>query len=53
MTEGGVGTWKKKEGESFEAGDVLVEIVSSEIPMDRDFKPRLFCEYHAIIGCIA
>ena len=28
MTEGGIASWKKKEGESFEAGDVLLEIVS-------------------------
>ena len=27
MTEGGIASWKKKEGESFEAGDVLLEIV--------------------------
>lgn len=29
MTEGGVASWKKKEGESFAAGDVLLEIVRS------------------------
>lgn len=29
MTEGGIASWKKKEGESFAAGDVLLEIVSS------------------------
>jgi pyruvate dehydrogenase E2 component (dihydrolipoamide acetyltransferase) len=27
MTEGGIANWKKKEGESFAAGDVLLEIV--------------------------
>jgi pyruvate dehydrogenase E2 component (dihydrolipoamide acetyltransferase) len=27
MTEGGITSWKKKEGESFTAGDVLLEIV--------------------------
>lgn len=27
MTEGGIGSWKKKEGESYSAGDVLLEIV--------------------------
>ena len=27
MTEGGIATWKKKEGDSFSPGDVLVEIV--------------------------
>jgi hypothetical protein len=28
MTEGGIASWKKKEGETFTAGDVLLEIVS-------------------------
>ena len=28
MTEGGIAQWKKKEGESYAAGDVLLEIVS-------------------------
>jgi pyruvate/2-oxoglutarate dehydrogenase complex dihydrolipoamide acyltransferase (E2) component len=28
MTEGGIASWKKKEGEAFSAGDVLLEIVS-------------------------
>jgi pyruvate dehydrogenase E2 component (dihydrolipoamide acetyltransferase) len=28
MTEGGIASWKKKEGESFAPGDVLLEIVS-------------------------
>ena len=27
MTEGGIAAWKKKEGDSFAAGDVLLEIV--------------------------
>jgi Biotin-requiring enzyme len=27
MTEGGIAGWKKKEGEHFSAGDVLLEIV--------------------------
>lgn len=27
MTEGGIASWKKKEGETFAPGDVLVEIV--------------------------
>jgi len=27
MTEGGIASWKKQEGESFTAGDVLLEIV--------------------------
>lgn len=31
MTEGGIATWKKKEGESFAPGDVLVEIVRDPI----------------------
>jgi len=29
MTEGGITSWKKKEGEAFEAGDVLLEVVRS------------------------
>ena len=32
MTEGGIASWKKKEGESFMAGDVLLEIVRAHIP---------------------
>ncbi len=28
MTEGGIAQWKKQEGESFSAGDVLLEVVS-------------------------
>ena len=27
MTEGGIASWKKKEGEKYAAGDVLLEIV--------------------------
>ena len=27
MNEGGISSWKKKEGESFSAGDVLLEVV--------------------------
>lgn len=27
MTEGGIAQWKKKEGEAFSTGDVLLEIV--------------------------
>jgi pyruvate/2-oxoglutarate dehydrogenase complex dihydrolipoamide acyltransferase (E2) component len=27
MTEGGIASWKKKEGESYASGDVLLEIV--------------------------
>ena len=27
MTEGGITSWKKEEGESFVAGDVLLEVV--------------------------
>lgn len=32
MTEGGIATWKKREGETFTAGDVLLEIVSVPVP---------------------
>lgn len=28
MTEGGIASWKKSEGESFAAGDVLLEVAS-------------------------
>jgi pyruvate/2-oxoglutarate dehydrogenase complex dihydrolipoamide acyltransferase (E2) component len=28
MTEGGIAAWKKNEGESFAAGDVILEVVS-------------------------
>lgn len=31
MTEGGIASWKKAEGESFAPGDVLVEIVSCSV----------------------
>ena len=31
MTEGGITGWKKAEGESFAAGDVLLEVVSGVI----------------------
>jgi pyruvate dehydrogenase E2 component (dihydrolipoamide acetyltransferase) len=30
MTEGGISSWKKKEGEAFSAGDVLLEIVRAD-----------------------
>lgn len=31
MTEGGIASWKKKAGETFSAGDVLLEIVSNTL----------------------
>jgi hypothetical protein len=31
MTEGGIASWKKKEGETFSTGDVLLEIVSCQV----------------------
>ncbi len=31
MTEGGIASWKKQEGESFQAGDVLLEIVRPHV----------------------
>ena len=31
MTEGGIANWKKKEGESFSGGDILLEIVCSNL----------------------
>ena len=30
-TEGGITSWKKKEGEAFTAGDVLLEVVRTEL----------------------
>jgi hypothetical protein len=32
MTEGGIASWKKREGDSFAAGDVLLEIVRHNWP---------------------
>lgn len=42
MTEGGIAQWKKKEGESYAAGDVLLEIVSSVLRhmSDHHIEPR-------------
>ncbi|KAF9068354.1 single hybrid motif-containing protein [Rhodocollybia butyracea] len=34
MTEGGIASWKKKEGESFVAGDVLLEIETDKATID-------------------
>ncbi|KAG6334882.1 hypothetical protein ID866_4206 [Astraeus odoratus] len=34
MTEGGISSWKKKEGESFSAGDVLLEIETDKATID-------------------
>ncbi|KAF7969217.1 hypothetical protein HWV62_27921 [Athelia sp. TMB] len=34
MTEGGIANWKKKEGESFAAGDVLLEIETDKATID-------------------
>ncbi|KAL4064937.1 2-oxoacid dehydrogenases acyltransferase-domain-containing protein [Scleroderma yunnanense] len=34
MTEGGIATWKKKEGEPFAAGDVLLEIETDKATID-------------------
>ena len=31
MTEGGIASWKKKEGETFSTGEVLLEIVSCQV----------------------
>jgi hypothetical protein len=38
MTEGGIASWKKAEGEAFAAGDVLLEIVrpAHRLPAQRD-----------------
>ncbi|KIP02644.1 hypothetical protein PHLGIDRAFT_111879 [Phlebiopsis gigantea 11061_1 CR5-6] len=34
MTEGGISSWKKKEGETFAAGDVLLEIETDKATID-------------------
>ncbi|CRK35849.1 hypothetical protein BN1708_019836, partial [Verticillium longisporum] len=34
MTEGNIATWKVKEGDSFSAGDVLLEIETDKATMD-------------------
>lgn len=34
MTEGGIASWKKAEGDSFSAGDVLVEIETDKATID-------------------
>ncbi|KAJ4475755.1 pyruvate dehydrogenase X component [Lentinula aciculospora] len=34
MTEGGIASWKKREGESFAAGDVLLEIETDKATID-------------------
>lgn len=36
MTEGGIAQWKKQEGESFGAGDVLLEVVSAGVLFSSD-----------------
>ena len=30
MTEGGIASWKKQEGEAFASGDVLLEVVRGD-----------------------
>lgn len=34
MTEGGIASWKKQEGETFAAGDVLLEIETDKATID-------------------
>lgn len=41
MTEGNIASWKKKDGEAFAAGDVLLEIVSAEHAMPRPESQRV------------
>jgi hypothetical protein len=40
MTEGGIASWKKKEGETFTTGDVLLEIVSCQVMVFIFVDPR-------------
>jgi hypothetical protein len=35
MTEGGIASWKKAEGDTFSVGDVLLEIVRTRLPPAR------------------
>ena len=35
MTEGGIASWKKKEGDTFTTGDVILEIVRVRAPVSR------------------
>lgn len=42
MTEGGIASWKKKEGESYSSGDVLLEIVSCGPALDPLLLKSLF-----------
>lgn len=39
MTEGGIAAWKKKEGEPFSAGDVLLEVVG--VPCESTPQPSV------------
>ena len=34
MTEGGITSWKKQEGEKFSAGDVLLEVETDKATID-------------------
>lgn len=47
MSEGGIASWKKKEGESFAAGDVLLEIVSNLKSGTSFFTIILVFEFHS------
>lgn len=59
MTEGGIASWKKKDGEKFEAGDVLLEIVrcSSSLGVEKVadglLVPLLRLCCHFVIACSA
>ena len=39
MTEGGIASWKKQQGETFAAGDVLLEIVRAHPSKQRLLTP--------------
>ncbi len=43
MTEGGIASWKKQEGEVFAAGDVLLEVVS--VVLTINLMQILICTY--------
>lgn len=44
MTEGGIAGWRKKEGETFTAGDVLLEIVRFLYLSPKSYSARMGME---------
>lgn len=42
MTQGNIGSWQKKEGDTISPGDVLVEIETDKAQMDFEFQEEGF-----------